>query len=153
MARRRAATVEVKPDEITIEPAEPEVLDKAPDDETIAYEWAKKTRLEVLACRQFGHQWTRGLSTLYKIDNDLHARVLCCNRCGMERTDFYRIGWYGVWKRHYEPPKDYSRKTGIGGSVKIPRYVVAEEVDERSEVSTKLPEHVRELYNRWSRSL
>lgn len=130
---------------------EPEYTDApaAEDDELLAAAWAKKVRLEVLACRQFGHQWTRGLTTVFRIDAELRARKLGCSRCGMERTDFWFINDYGIWRRSYSRPQDYARDKGVGGSVAIPRSVITDEMTNRSKVSKTLPEEVRKLYDRW----
>lgn len=95
--------------------------------------WTRKVRTEVLACRQYGHTWTEGLTVIYKIGGD-YVKVLGCGRCGMRRKDATPIGEYGVRRRSYEAPPDYSRERGDGSSVRVPRWAIAEGVVGRSEV-------------------
>lgn len=115
----------------------------------IAEAWAKKARLDVLACRQFGHSWGQGITAMYRLGPSHYARDLHCTRCGMERIDAWPVGEYGIAKRWYIKPKDYSRERGVGETVRIPRRVVHEAMMQRSKTLAP-PEHIQELYDRWA---
>ena len=103
-------------------------------EEKAVIDWAGKVRIEVLACRQFGHSWTHGLTTLFRVRGD-YIREVGCGRCGMRRRDVITAGEYGPARRNYLRPPDYARERGDGGSVRIPRWAVADAVVERSTAS------------------
>lgn len=105
--------------------------DLSPAEEKAVIAWAGKVRTEVLVCRQFGHSWTHGLTTVFLIDGD-YVRELGCNRCGMRRRDVTPKGEYGTVRRNYVRPPDYGREV-MDGSARVPRWAVAEAVTNRSE--------------------
>lgn len=115
--------------------------------ERIAKSWAEHVRVEVLVCRQFGHAWGAGVNRLYRINSQYNAREIVCSRCGMKRVDVIQVGEWVAWRRKYEPPADYTREK-FQGSVKIPRYVVAEQMEARADVLSP-PAHIQELFNGW----
>lgn len=118
-------------------------------EEKLATVWAHKARLEVLACRQFGHSWAQGVTAIFKLGPRLLARELSCSRCGMQRIDAWNRDEYGIVRRWYVAPKDYGRERGEGTSVRIPRHVVHEAMVDRSKQLAP-PQHVQELYERWN---
>ena len=115
--------------------------------EAVAVDWANKVRVEVLVCRQFGHAWGAGVNRLYRVNSQFNAREIVCSRCGMKRVDIVEHGQWTAWRRKYEPPHDYSRER-TEGSVKIPRYVVAEQMEARADV-LEPPQHIQELFSKW----
>lgn len=108
-------------------------------EDKVAAEWASQVRPEVLDCRHYGHLWNSGLHTLYKVDGD-YVRQLGCGRCGMIRRDATPIGEYGAVRRQYIPPPDYRRDKGDDGSVRIPRYVVAQAIVDQAVVENPTPD-------------
>src|SRR5688500_6606656 len=109
--------------------------------------WSMSVRVEVLLSRRFGHSWTRGLTTFYRIGSDL-IQELGCERCGLRRRDVTPLDEYTATRRSYEPPPDYRRERGgDGGSVRVPRWAVKDSLVNRCEVGEP-PESLVDWYYR-----
>jgi hypothetical protein len=102
----------------------------APEERAIL-DWGKKATVDVLACRQFGHAWGHGLTTIYKIGG-FYVRNLGCTRCGTQRRDATPVGEYGAVRRSYIYPNGYGRERSDEGSTRIPRWAIADAMLDRS---------------------
>ncbi len=100
-------------------------------DEKAVLAWAKKAPVDILVCRRYGHAWGQGLTTLYKIGG-FYVQSIGCTRCGTQRVDATPIGEYGATRRSYQYPSNYTRQRSDEGSVRIPRWAIADAVVDRS---------------------
>ncbi|NNF68412.1 MAG: hypothetical protein HKN01_01460 [Acidimicrobiia bacterium] len=73
--------------------------------------WAEQLPRSFKECRSYGHAWTTGLATRYRVDHLTIGSVVTCERCNTSRLTVFDKNTFDVVDRKYDYPDDYSKPT------------------------------------------
>ncbi len=109
--------------------------------------WAEKLSSKNKQCRAFGHAWTSGTTTRYRVDAHTVGSVVVCERCETERLTLYDRNTMDQVNRRYNYPDGYSKPDADSASYSRRDFTTIVVMTGKREKT--LPPHWEERLSRW----